>query len=253
VQLDGKIAIVTGGGKGIGRGIVERFLAEGAQVVIAQRSAVDEELSGRDDVLALQLDLTDVESLSTVVDRAVERFGGIDVVVNNAGMMFERSLDELSMEEWSQLMTLNVTAPVFLVKAALPYLRRSRNAAVINIGSTEGLGANPGHVAYSASKGAIHGLTRAMAVDLGADGIRANTIAPGWISSDLSDEYLASLGDAEVVEARLRALHPIGRIGRAEDIGDVAVFLAGDHAGFLTGETIVVDGGRTIKLSNPAT
>ncbi|MFJ4173209.1 SDR family NAD(P)-dependent oxidoreductase [Microbacterium sp. NPDC089696] len=250
--LTEKIAIITGGGKGIGRGIVDRFLAAGARVAIAQRSPLDDHLAAHDDVLAIAADLADPDVLPEVVARTVERFGGLDVVVNNAGIMFERDLDDLTLDDWQRMMALNVTTPVFLAKAALPHLRARGGGAIVNIGSTEGLFSNPGHIAYSASKGAIHGLTRAMAVDLGADGIRINAIAPGWISSDLSDTYLESFGDVETANARLLNLHPAGRIGRPTDVGDLAVFLAGDGAGFLTGETIVLDGGRTVKLSSPA-
>ncbi|MGO1770710.1 MAG: SDR family NAD(P)-dependent oxidoreductase [Microbacterium sp.] len=251
-QLDGKIAIVTGGGRGIGRGIVDRFLEEGAKVVVAQRSPVPEDLARRGDVQGIEADLSDPGALAAVVDRAANAFGGIDILVNNAGIMMERELDSMSLAEWERTMAINVTTPVFLAQAALPHLRARGNGAIINLGSVEGLGSNPGHIAYSASKGAIHALTRAMAVDLGVHGVRANSIAPGWIASDLSDDYLASLGDPDELAARLVGLHPAGRTGTPRDIGDLAVYLAGDSAGFLTGQTIVVDGGRTVRLSSPA-
>lgn len=251
MQLTGKLALITGGGQGIGRGIVERFLDEGAEVVIAQRRDVAPELATCPGIHAVHADLGDPRVLRNVVDHAAATLGGLDVLVNNAGFMFERSVAEVTVEEWDAMMAVNLRAPMFLVQAAVPHLRRRGGGAVVNIGSIEGLGSNPGHAAYSASKAGLHGLTRALAVDLGQYGIRCNTIAPGWIDTDLSESYLDSMSDPTAARARLTQLHPVGRTGRAADIGDVAVFLAGDHSGFISGETIVVDGGRTVRLSNP--
>jgi meso-butanediol dehydrogenase/(S,S)-butanediol dehydrogenase/diacetyl reductase len=249
--LEGKVALITGGGQGIGRGIVTRFLEEGARVMVVQRRAVDDDLATHPCLRAIQADLSDISGFGDVVDRTVSAFGSLDVLVNNAGIMFERSVSEITIAEWDTMIAVNLRAPVFLTQAALPHLRRS-GGSVINIGSIEGLGANPEHAAYSASKGGVHGLTRALAVDLGQFGIRVNAIAPGWIESDLSQKYLDAMPDPAAARARLEALHPVGRTGAATDIGDVAVFLASGRSGFVTGETIVVDGGRTIKLSSPS-
>jgi NAD(P)-dependent dehydrogenase (short-subunit alcohol dehydrogenase family) len=124
--------------------------------------------------------------------------------------------------------------------------------SIINIGSIEGLGANPHHAAYCASKAGVHGMTRAMAVDLGADNIRCNAIAPGWIASELSETYLESRTDAAAARDALNRLHPVGRVGRPTDVGDLAVYLASDKSSFLTGEVVVLDGGRTAKLPLPS-
>ena len=119
----------------------------------------------------------------------------IDVLVNNAGIMVERTVAEILLEEWELTIAVNLRAPLFLTQAVLPHMRRRGGGSIINIGSIEGLGANPGHAAYCASKAGIHGMTRAMAVDLGADNIRCNAIAPGWITSELSETYLQSQPD----------------------------------------------------------
>ena len=190
MQLQGKVALVTGGGRGIGRGIVERFLEEGACVVVMQRSGLDEELGQHPRVAGIQADLTDPEAISRGVDEAAERLGGIDIVVNNAGVMFERSPSEIRLSEWQLMAAVNLQAPLLIVQAALRYL--PAGGSIINIGSIEGLGANPQHAAYCATKAGVHGMTRALAVDLGASGIRCNAIAPGWIDSDLSEQYLDS-------------------------------------------------------------
>lgn len=252
MQLDGKLAIVTGGGQGIGLGIVERFVQEGAQVAILQRSALDATVSALPGVHWVQADLGDAAAIKPAVERAVEKLGGLDIVVNNAGIMFEREVEDITVAEWDLMMAVNVRAPMFLVQAAIPHMRARGGGAIVNIGSIEGIGANSQHTAYSASKAAVHGLTRAQAIDLGKYGIRSNAIAPGWIGSDLSDKYLDSMPDPAAARARLATLHPVGRSGFPVDIGDVAVFLAGDHANFVSGETLVVDGGRTIRLSSPA-
>lgn len=251
MQLEGKTAIVTGGGRGIGRGIVEKFLAEGAAVAVIQRSPLDQALAEHPQVHAITADLADPSALRGMVDEAAELLDGLDVLVNNAGLMFERELEELTAQEWQLMVALNLQAPLFLAQAALPHMRRRGGGAIISVGSVEGISANPGHAAYSATKAGIHGMTRALAVDLGADGIRCTAIAPGWIDSDLSEAYLESHPDPAAARAALVGMHPVGRTGRPADVGDLAVFLAGDGAEFLSGETIVLDGGRTSRLPTP--
>jgi NAD(P)-dependent dehydrogenase (short-subunit alcohol dehydrogenase family) len=251
VQLQGKIAVVTGGGRGIGRGIVDRFLEEGAQVAVVQRQSLDDALEGHPGIAHVQADLGVPSSIATAIEQAVERFGGIDILVNNAGIMFERTISEILLEEWELLVAVNLRAPLLLVQAALPHLRERGGGSVVNIGSIEGLGANPHHAAYCASKAGIHGMTRAMAVDLGPDNIRCNAIAPGWIASELSETFLESHPDPAAVRDALNRLHPLGRLGRPTDVGDLAVFLASEKSSFLTGEVVVLDGGRTAKLPMP--
>jgi meso-butanediol dehydrogenase/(S,S)-butanediol dehydrogenase/diacetyl reductase len=251
MELEGKVALVTGGGQGIGRGIVDRFLEEGARVAVVQRREPGKELLGDQGILAIQADLGDATAIKAAADQAAGHFGGIDILVNNAGVMFERSVAEIRLDEWDLMMAVNMRAPLFLAQAALPHLQRRGGGSIINIGSIEGLSANPLHAAYCTSKAGIHGMTRAMAVDLGKDGIRCNAIAPGWIASELSENYLESQPDATAARAALDRLHPVGRLGRPADVGDLAVFLASDRSSFLTGEIVVLDGGRTAKLPLP--
>jgi meso-butanediol dehydrogenase/(S,S)-butanediol dehydrogenase/diacetyl reductase len=251
MQLERKLAVVTGGGRGIGRGIVDRFLEEGASVAVVQRQPLDDALTSNAHLVSVQADLSVSSSIATAMQRAAERLGGIDILVNNAGIMFERTISEILLEEWELTMAVNLGAPLFLTQAALPHMRQRGGGSIINIGSIEGLGANPGHTAYCASKAGIHGMTRAMAVDLGADNIRCNAIAPGWITSELSETYLESQPDTGAAREALNRLHPLGRVGRPTDVGDLAVYLASDNSSFLTGEIIVLDGGRTAKLPLP--
>jgi NAD(P)-dependent dehydrogenase (short-subunit alcohol dehydrogenase family) len=252
VQLDGKLAVVTGGGRGIGRGIVDRFVEEGARVAVVQRGALDDELAARPQVVHVPADLGDTAALAPAVERAAAWLGGVDVLVNNAGIMFERSVAEIRPDEWDLMTAVNLRAPLFLAQAVVPHMRARGGGSIVTIGSIEGLGANPGHAAYCASKAGVHGMTRALAVDLGPEGIRCNAIAPGWIASELSEAYLDSFPEPAAARDALDRLHPVGRVGRPTDVGDLAVFLAGDRSGFLTGEVVVLDGGRTAKLPLPS-
>ncbi len=250
MNLLNKLAIVTGGGRGIGRGITDRLLAAGARVLIAQRQPLDEVLLNNTNVFYIQSDLSEIESPYQIAAAAAE-LGGTDILVNNAGFMFEQHIEDMDEASWDQMMIVNMRAPVFLAKAVLQQMRAHCGGNIINIGSIEGIGANPYHAAYCGSKAGVHGFTRALAVDLGKDGIRCNSIAPGWINSDLSKDYINAQSDPQQARRDLHAMHPIGRTGEPSDIGSMVVFLASDEAGFITGQTFVVDGGRTAKLPLP--
>lgn len=251
MNLQDKVAVVTGGGRGIGRGITEKLLAAGARVFIAQRQPLDETLGGNPKVAWLNADLAEREAPYAIAQAVQERFGGADILVNNAGFMFELSLDDMTEADWDRMMIVNMRAPVFLAKALLPQMRQRGGGSIINIGSIEGLGANPWHAAYCGSKAGVHGFTRALAVDLGRDGIRCNAIAPGWINSDLSNDYIAAQPNVAEARAGLLKMHPVGRTGEPGDVGGTVVFLASEEAAFITGQVIVVDGGRTAKLPLP--
>jgi meso-butanediol dehydrogenase/(S,S)-butanediol dehydrogenase/diacetyl reductase len=249
-RLDGKVAIITGGGRGIGLGITQRFAEEGARIAIVQRNPPPQSLLNEHTIF-VGADLARSDDIAAAVDRTVEQFGGLDIVVNNAGIMFEKTVEEMSEEDWDHMMVVNLKAPFLLTKKAVPLLRSRGGGSLINIGSIEGIGSNPGHPAYSASKAGIHGFTAAVAVDHGRDGIRCNAIAPGWINSDLSDIYIDSMPDSSRVRRELLAMHPVGRLGEPRDIGNLAVWLASDESTFATGQVFVVDGGRTKKLPLP--
>ncbi|SDP68574.1 SDR family NAD(P)-dependent oxidoreductase [Desulforhopalus singaporensis] len=251
INLHDKVAVVTGGGRGIGRGITEKLLEAGAWVLVAQRQPLDTELAENEHVAYAHADLSRQEAPYTIAEAVKEAFGGADILVNNAGFMFEQSLEEMTEENWDRMMAVNLRAPVFLAKALLPQMRQRGGGSIINIGSIEGIGANPYHIAYCGSKAGVHGFTRAMAVDLGVDGIRCNAIAPGWINSDLSNDYINAQQDVEQAWKDLYAMHPVRRTGEPADIGGVAVFLASELSTFLTGQVLVVDGGRTAKLPLP--
>lgn len=247
MRFNGQVALVTGGGRGIGRAISERLLGEGARVAFAQRSAPENPPPGAEFIRA---DLADAAACQAAVEQTASRLGGLDILVNNAGMMIEAGVGEMGLEHWSRTIAVNLTAPFLLIKHALPYLR-ARPGAIVNIGSIEGLGSNPGHAAYGASKAGLHGLTRAVAIDHGGEGIRCNAVAPGWIDTELNTEFVASLPDPGSVAERLKVLHPVGHTGEPEDVATLVAWLASDDARFVTGEVYRVDGGRMAKLSLP--
>ena len=247
-SLAGKQAVITGGGQGIGLGISQAMLAAGAQILVAQRSPLPDELA---DASWIEADLADAGSYAAIAAAAQQQFGGVDILINNAGFMFEQTIDEMQLDDWNRMLAVNLTAPVFLSKALLPLLRHNGGGSIIHTGSIEGLAANPEHTAYCASKGGVHALTKAMAVDLGKDGIRVNAIAPGWIRSDLSDNYINAQSNPAAAWEGLHKMHPSGRIGEPDDVGKLAVFLASEDSTFVTGQVIVIDGGRTSKLPLP--
>lgn len=242
-RFEDKIALVTGGGRGIGRAISERFLAEGAQIAIAQRTSPN-----WDRATFISADFAKPEVCTHVVEETVKRCGGLDVLVNNAGIMFERTAPAMSVEEWDLTLAVNLRAPFLLIKHAIPVMRIRGGGAIINIGSIEGLSANPKHTAYCASKAGLHGLTRAIAVDHGGDGIRCNAVAPGWIDTDLNNDFVNAMTDPDQFRNEIRRIHPIGRTGKPNEVAALVAWLASDEASFATGQIYTVDGGRMAKL-----
>ncbi|MER8817340.1 SDR family oxidoreductase [Mesorhizobium sp. M0965] len=236
-----KVALVTGASSGIGAAIADRLAGEGARVFAVQLEEV-----GR--IESIVADLCDPDIPAIIIDYVVQQAGRLDILVNNAGRMVEAKVDEMGLDEWRRTMALNLDAPFLLIRQAMPHLRRSRGT-IVNIGSIEGLASNPGHAAYCASKAGLHGLTRAVAVDGGQDGVRCNGVAPGWIDTDLNVNFVAAL--PEQARGRLSTIHPLGRTGRVEEVAAMVAWIASDEAAFVTGQIFVVDGGRTAKLSLP--
>ena len=246
-MLDNKVIVVTGGGRGIGLGITNTLLKYNAKVIVVQRNEIPAELQGKVDYVSA--DFSDTNSPKKVAEYISENYDHIDGIVNNAGIMWEKHLEDMSEDEYNQMMQINTTIPIFLTKALLPLLKKSSAGSVVNIGSIEGIQSNPEHVAYGTSKGAVHSATINMADDLGKYNIRVNAIAPGWITSDLAENYINQQPDPKKALESLIKLHPVGRVGQPEDIGGVVAFLMNeDLSAFVTAQTIVVDGGRTSKI-----
>jgi meso-butanediol dehydrogenase/(S,S)-butanediol dehydrogenase/diacetyl reductase len=242
-RFEGKTALVTGGRSGIGRAMARRLRDEGARVFTAQRGE-DTEF---EHVCA---DFSDSGALAKVIPQVVNVSGRLDVLVNNAGLMQEASVEDMTLADWQRNLAVNLTAPFLLVKHALPHLRVTKGT-IVNVGSIEGIGCNPHHAAYAASKAGLHGLTRAIAVDHGKDGIRCNAIAPGWIDTGLNLDFIAAQPDPEAFKQGIRKIHPLGRTGAPEEVAALVAFLAAEESGFITGQVYVVDGGRMTPLSLP--
>ncbi|RQP04235.1 MAG: SDR family oxidoreductase [Paracoccus sp. BP8] len=243
MRFKDKVALVTGGRSGIGQAIARRLRDEGARVFTAQRGQ-DAEFE------SLPADFTDPASPAQVLAELIARAGRLDVLVNNAGMMQESSIEAMSLGDWQRNLMVNLTAPFLMIQAALPHLRRTRGS-IVNVGSVEGLGSNPSHAAYCASKAGLHGLTRAVAVDHGAEGIRCNAVAPGWIDTELNVDFIESMPDPAAFRRDIGRIHPVARTGKPEEVAALVAFLAAEEAGFCTGQVYTVDGGRMAKLSLP--
>lgn len=242
--LDGEIAIVTGAARGIGRAIAERYAAEGARVALFDfdgEAAADVAAAIGPAATGVAVDVGDEASVGAAVAQAAERLGAPTVLVNNAAATTPRAkITELPVAEWDKALRVNVTGAFLMSRAVLPLMCRGGRGVIINVASQLGQVAVPQTAAYCTTKGAILQLTRALALDHAADGVRVNALSPGAV---LTDRLLTIYGSAEAANAALAGKHPIGRIGVPEEIAGAAVFLAGRDARFMTGADLVVDGG----------
>ena len=241
-ELEGKIALVTGASRGIGLSTAKLLTEKGAKVYTAQRS--------KGEHFWLEADFNDLKMPKKILSRIRDLEGRLDILVNNAGIMREGNAEETTETDWFEQLQINLTVPFLLIKYALPMLK-VRKGSIINVGSIEGLGSNPRHPAYCASKGGLHALTRAVAVDHGPEGVRCNAVAPGWINTELNKEFIKSLQDPKVFKNKIGEIHPLKRSGEPLEVAELIVWLASEKASFLTGQVLTVDGGRTAKLSLP--
>jgi len=247
--LLGKVAIVTGAGSGIGRASAERFAAEGAAVVVADirgRKAEETVSAIREaggEAVACEVDVAVAADVERMVDTALEHFAGLHALFNNAGTIRPGTAVELSEADWDLVMAVNVKSVFLGAKYAVPVMAAAGGGAIVSTASVSGLAGDPASVVYSASKAAVINLTRSLAVDHARQGIRVNCICPGAVDTPPVGRMLASERAREVAA---RA-HPLGRIGRPDEIAAAAVWLASSEASFVTGQAIVVDGGLSAQ------
>ena len=245
-RLDGKVAIITGAASGIGLATAKLFLAQGAKVfaVDLPGHGLVEKLDSGDQVQTLEKDITEGDAPAAIVSGAVEAFGGLDILMNNAGICLPGSLEEVTDDIWERTMAVNVTAMFRLSREAIPEMKKRPRGRIINVGSIMSDMAGPGLCAYGTSKHAVAGLTKAMAVDLGQYQITANYLQPGAIITALSEPFM----DDPECRAYWEDKAPIGRLGDAEEVAEAALFLASDEAQFISGVGLNVDGAAIVKF-----
>lgn len=248
-DLTGRVAIVTGGSRGLGREIAEGLAEAGASLVLCARReqwltpTLDDFRARGIVVEGMVCDVSDAAAVQRVVDRAVERFGTIDILINNAGVTWGEAPEQMALDKWQKVIDVNLTGAFLFAQAAGRVMLAKGGGRIVNISSIAGLHSlveGPHYAGYAASKAGLIGLTRELAATWGAKGVRVNAIAPGFFSSRLSDPILP------LAEAGLKRMNPLPRIGAPGELKGVAVFLASDASSYITGQVIAVDGGRSI-------
>jgi NAD(P)-dependent dehydrogenase (short-subunit alcohol dehydrogenase family) len=250
IHFDQKVALITGAAQGIGRGIAEAFAEAGASVALFDLNGAGvREVAGRistqGKALAITGDVAREEDVRAACEQVSGHFGSLDIVVNNAGIETGGNAVNMASADWDRLMAVNLRGAFLFAKHSIPFMR-GKGGAIVNISSVHAFVSYPEDVAYDASKAGLIGLTRALALDHGKDGVRVNAICPGYIETPLHQKWLDALPNpAETMEEVLK-FHPVGRIGTPRDVAQAALFLASDAASFITGTYLVVDGGMTV-------
>jgi NAD(P)-dependent dehydrogenase (short-subunit alcohol dehydrogenase family) len=248
MKLKDRIIVVTGAGSGIGRACAFEFAKAGAEVIATDINAVGanetarqiNEAGGRS--VTFQTDVSDPNSVIKLVDFTINKFKKIDALINNAAIQINKTVEDITFEEWNRQMSVNVGGIFLCSKHFLPHLRLTKGN-IVNMSSVNGFFVEPMCAGYCTTKAAIIGLTKAMAIDHGNEGIRVNCICPGYIDAGLAEGYFQSQPDPAKAREEAGKLHALWRIGKPEEVGRVAVFLASDDASFMTGASVVVDGG----------
>lgn len=245
-RLEKKIAIITGAGSGIGRAIALAYVREGAKVVLVGRrkkplQSVAKQAGGSSLVLAG--DVSKQADIDRILDEVAVDCGGLNVLVNNAGILHIGTAEQITEAQWDDTFNVNVRGLWLLSRAVLPYMRQAGGGSIVNIASVLGINGARNRAAYAASKGAVIQLTKCMAIDYGAENIRVNAICPSFVETDLTAEVIRRAPDPAAVRRERISVHPLGRLGMPEDIAGLAVYLASDESAWVTGAALPVDGG----------
>lgn len=252
--LKNKIAMVTGGRGGIGRAIVKRFIAEGAQVYAADKTAHGSfEKTSQEQGNFLSMDVTNEATVKDAIEQINRDHGRLDILINAAGIEIEKTIEDTSLEEWNRIFAINVTGSFLTSKYALPLLRiaakhNTAGATIINFGSYDGFIADPMLAAYCATKGAIHALTKAMACDHGPEGIRVNAICPGYVDTPMLQSFFRDNGNIKTLQKAVCDVHPSRTYGTPDDMANLVNWLSSDEARYANGQLWVLDGGLSAQV-----
>jgi NAD(P)-dependent dehydrogenase (short-subunit alcohol dehydrogenase family) len=255
VDLSNKVAIVTGGAKGIGLATAQCMLRQGARVMIVDSSAdaasaaVNELTALSEDVDYAVADISKTADVEKAIQATVDRFGGINVLVNNAGIQTFGDPVTTTEEVWDRTMNVNLKGHWLMSKYAIPEMLKHGKGSIINVSSVQGLASQKNVVAYSTSKHAMIGLTRSMAVDMASRNVRVNCVCPGTVDTPMIHGIIELDKDPDKLKGILDKMHPLGRIAQPSEIGEVITFLASDRASFMTGSIVVVDGGLIVPIA----
>ena len=245
-RLSNKIAIVTGAGSGIGRACAITFAGEGAKVALVGRRKEQLEETAReigDSALILPADVSVQDEIARVVEQTVAHFGGLNVLLNNAGVLHIGTAEQITEEQWDETFNVNVRGLWLLSRAVLPAMRKAGGGSIINMASVLGINGARNRASYAPSKGAVVLLTKCMAIDHGHEHIRVNAICPSFVETDLTAAVISKAPNPNSVRSERIAVHPIGRLGQPEDVAGLAVYLASDESSWVTGSVFPVDGG----------
>jgi NAD(P)-dependent dehydrogenase (short-subunit alcohol dehydrogenase family) len=251
-RLAGRVAIVTGGGQGIGAAITQRFCEAGASVVIAQRNAAVGEAhatvlrAAGHNALSIPTDIAERAQVDVLVERTVDEIGPPDVLVNNAGIGLYRDPLTMTDDDWRRCFAVDLDGAWFATRAVLPHMLASGRGSIINIASNHAFQIIPGCFPYPVAKHALIGMTRALAVEYGARGVRVNAVCPAYIETRAATDYWATFPDPAAERKRAGGLHPLGRVGRPDEVAWPVLFLASDEASFINGESLMVDAGMSV-------
>lgn len=252
MQLNGKVALITGAGSGIGEAAVKLFVGEGARVIVAdwnegQATRVASEMNAikAGSALAVRADVSSEQQVKHLVQQAIDAFSSIDILFNNAGVVLPKPLEDVTEDEWTRTVDINMKSVYFMIKHCLPAIRKSRGS-IVNMSSLNGLLGQRQNPVYSATKGAIIAMTKALALDYAPDGVRVNCICPAGVMTPLLDEWIGQQPDPAATQQALMDMHPLGRCATTDEVARAALYLASPQSSFITGIALPVDGGASL-------